>query len=228
MSLSFVSSAVQSKTEGGDYEETPINQSEVEAVNKRNANKPLFEQLRDNEEEEQAKRDELQREIMRGTRALDEDDVAHLEALNKQQLERERAIQEQTQSELAMFRAAKAMRQQAALGDDGDDSVDDNNPEEGDARGSDKLVKATCATAAAPTVTAVKPKAPVVPKIKVKKRKRKGEADTVNKKVEAKSDGDDDNNDVGQIVGKEGTANKPSPVGLSGLLSGYGSSSDEA
>ena len=61
MSLSFVSSAVQRGTSDGGYEETPIESKESEAVNRRNAHKPLFDQLRSNQEDEQAKREEIQR-----------------------------------------------------------------------------------------------------------------------------------------------------------------------
>ena len=66
-SLSFVASAVQTGTADGGYEETPLENKEAEEVNRRNAHKPLFEQLRQNKEEEDMKPEELQREMTRGT-----------------------------------------------------------------------------------------------------------------------------------------------------------------
>lgn len=162
MSLSFVASAVQTSTADGGFEETEINKEQVDAVNKRNSHKPLFEQLRQNQDEEKAKQDELQREMMRGTRALDDEDVAHLDALEKQRLERERIIQQQTQDELLLFRAAKAERQQVEL----DDETDPN----GEAASS--VMVAT--PAVAPTEKQNKP-ALAAPKIVVKKRKRRTE-----------------------------------------------------
>eukprot|EP00980_Cylindrotheca_fusiformis_P022313 scaffold9191_cov114-Cylindrotheca_fusiformis.AAC.8 len=118
MSLSFVSSAVQRGTADGGYEETPIESKEVDAVNRRNEHKPLFEQLRQNQEEEEAKQEEMELQRLRGTCALDDDDVAHLEALEKQRLEREREANMRTQDEVALFRAARAERQQIHLEDD--------------------------------------------------------------------------------------------------------------
>jgi hypothetical protein len=227
MSLSFVSSAVQKKTEGGDYEETPINRDEVEAVNRRNANKPLYEQLRDNQEEEEAKIAEIQREMMRGTRALDEDDVAHLDALQKQQMERERAIRQQTQSELEQFRAARALRQQAALGED-DEGQDESDDESRHGRGDMAKKSKTSAVVQqqqtkAPPVVVV-----VVPKIKVKKRKRKGDENNANKKIESDQKDEPKTNKGVEQANDEPTRNPaPEVGGLSGLLSGYGSSSDE-
>jgi hypothetical protein len=162
MSLSFVASAVQTSTADGGFEETEINKEQVDAVNKRNSHKPLFEQLRQNQDEEKAQQDELQREMMRGTRALDDEDVAHLDALEKQRLERERIIQQQTQDELLLFRAAKAERQQVELDD------------ENDHRGEEVPSVMVATPAVAPTEKQNKP-ALVAPKIVVKKRKRRTE-----------------------------------------------------
>ena len=160
MSLSFVASAVQTATADGGFEETEINKEQVDAINKRNAHKPLFEQLRQNQDDEQAKEEELQREMMRGTRALDEEDVAHLDALEKQRLERERTIQQRTQDELLLFRAAKAERQQVEL-DDGDE-------ENGEAFVSSLRLPSSAAALVAQTKPSV-----VAPIIVVKKRKRR-------------------------------------------------------
>ena len=137
MSLSFVSSSVQVATDDGGYKETEIESKEKESINLRNQNKPLFEQLRANKEEEDARRDEMQRDMMRGTRALDAEDVAHLDAIEKQRLERERKVKEQTQSELALFRAARAMLVQQRSGSFSGSS--DDNDSAGNSEGEDYL-----------------------------------------------------------------------------------------
>jgi hypothetical protein len=93
MSLSFVSSAVQTGMPAGGFEETPIESKEIDAVNKCNAHKPIFEQLRTNQDDDQAKKDDAQMEIMRQTCApLDDNDVAHLDLLNQSRTEQEHKI----------------------------------------------------------------------------------------------------------------------------------------
>ena len=209
MSLSFVSSAVQTGTADGGYEEKAIESKEVQKVNLRNQHKPLFEQLRENQEEEQAKQEEIQREMMRGTRALDEEDVAHLDALEKQREERERAIQMRTQDELAMFRAARVERQQISLQADDDDEEKETEQE------ASVFFKPKLSDQAQSSNI---PSEPSTPKIVVKKRKRRvdstKEPDTKKKSSETPKD---------TVERKE----EPSG-GLGGLLCGYGSSDDES
>ena len=209
MSLSFVSSAVQTGTADGGYEEKAIESKEVQKVNLRNQHKPLFEQLRENQEEEQAKQEEIQREMMRGTRALDEEDVAHLDALEKQREERERAIQMRTQDELAMFRAARIERQQISLQADDDDEEKETEQE------ASVFFKPNLSDQAQSSNI---PSEPSAPKIVVKKRKRrvdsKKEPDTKKKSSETP---------------KDTVERKEEPTGgLGGLLCGYGSSDDES
>ena len=221
MSLSFVSSAVQIGTADGGFEEKKIENKETEAVNRRNAHKPLFEQLRSNQEEDEEKKAELQRQIMRSTCALDDEDVAHLDSLEKQRSDRERKIQEQTKNELDSFRAAKALRQQAAL------SVD---LEEDDINTSDKNTSLGTREKVAPAL------APRMPVIKVKKRKRRTEDSTEitsKPKLAEKPKSSDQETEPKSDEAQSATSTKesvtpPKPVGgLGGLLSGYGSSSDE-
>jgi hypothetical protein len=205
MSLSFVASAVQTGTSDGRYEETPIDSKEVAAVNRRNAHKPLFEQLRENQEEEQSKMDEMQREMMRGTRALNEEDVAHLDALERQRREREQAINERTQEELSAFRAARAENQQYLLEENeanNDDNEDDNEEDK-----NEDEIPVTPTASFAPSV----PSKHLVPIIKVK-RKRLVKAECSKKpKTEATSAPPPENDLSG---------------GLAGLLGAYGSDSD--
>lgn len=225
MSLSFVSSAVQIGTADGGFEEKKIENKETEAVNRRNAHKPLFEQLRSNQEEDEEKKAEMQRQIMRSTCALDDEDVAHLDSLERQRSDRERKIQEQTKNQLDSFRAAKALRQQAALSVDleEDDNNDSNkNSALGNSLGSKEK--------AAP--------APSLPMIKVKKRKRRTQDSTettskpkiaekqkvLDHDSKTKKDGAPSTTPTKESV----TPPQPSSVGgLGGLLSGYGSSSSD-
>lgn len=200
MSLSFVSSTVQTGTADGGFEEVAIESKEKEAVNRQNEHKPLFEQLRQNQEEDDAKREEMQNEMMRGTCALDEDDVAHLDALNKQKQERERVIALRTRDELAMFRAARAERQQIHLEEEEEDDKNENNDKTKKKSEEKKEPK----------------KKKSAPKIIVKKRKPKGASLPQKKAKPEKTPALDKD--------KESTTTS----GLGGLLCGYGSSGDDS
>jgi hypothetical protein len=249
MSLSFVSSAVQTGTSAGGFEETAIENKETEAVNRRNAHKPLFEQLRSNQEEDQEKKEDAQREIMRSTCALDDDDVAHLESLQRQRSDRERKIQERTQNEVDGFRAAKALRRQAALAGDLKDDEDNGDND------IDRSVAAFTGSRNGVTTLGMKEKVTLVPTtslpvIKVKKRKRRlGSTETTSKSenAEKKKNSEQKTNsktelkDEDQSTSFSNETRTPSRKetemlsvtivsnggGLGGLLSGYGSSSDE-
>ncbi len=214
-----MSSAVQIGTADGGFEEKKIENKETEAVNRRNAHKPLFEQLRSNQEEDEEKKAELERQIMRSTCALDDEDVAHLDSLEKQRSDRERKIQEQTKNELDSFRAAKVLRQQAALSvdleEDNSDTIDKNS-----SLGSREK--------AAP--------APSLPVIKVKKRKRRTQDSTETsskpKLAEKQKSLNQDakpktNESLSTTPTKEAVTPPKSGGGLGGLLSGYGSSSSD-
>lgn len=227
MNVSFVSSAVQTVTSDGGYEETKIESQESEAVNRRNAHRPLFDQLRANQEEEQARQEEQQREMMRGTLALDEDDVAHLDAIENQRAERDRAIQEQTVSELAAFRAARALRREAALADEND------GVREGDEGGVGETVDlATVPIEPGPVegpIGATKPPEPRPPLIKVKKRKRRTSPDgdesaTVERKDASKS-ASEVADQTDKSTSEKGQTSKAGG-GLDDLLCGYGSTDE--
>ena len=248
MSLSFVSSAVQTGTSAGGFEETAIENKETEAVNRRNAHKPLFEQLRSNQEEDQEKKDDAQRELMRSTCALDDDDVAHLESLQRQRSDRDRKIQERTQNEVDGFRAAKALRRQAALAGDLEDDAD------GGDNAIDRSVTTFTGSGNGIQTLGMKGKGTTtsLPVIKVKKRKRRmGSMETTSKSDNAektknlkqKSNSNTELKDEDQPTSfsnetrppsKKETEMVPAAIvnnggggGLGGLLSGYGSSSDE-
>jgi len=242
MSLSFVSSVVQTGTSDGGFEEVPIESKEIELLNKRNAHKPLFEQLRTNNEDDQAKKDEMAIEIMRATCALDDDDVAHLDSINQKRTERERNIEERTQTEVNTFRAAKALRQQAA--NNVDIAVNHNNSY--DNKKKEILDSTRNEQKTVPFVpNHNRIKVPLlVPVIKIKKRKRLAIIDDHG--IESKSAGrnnasdkkvlksDLDLLDTGMKKNIKKLQSLPSTKkdsnsggGLDSLLSGYGSSSDE-
>lgn len=233
MSLSFVSSAVQTVTTDGGYEETKIESKEIDEVNRRNAHKPLFEQLRANQEEDQARQEELQREMMRGTRTLDEDDVAHLDSITMQRAERERAIQEQTQSELAQFRAARALRRQAALSGNNDEVDDDDDDGENNETGPsiyDSAHVPMDQNRFDRSISGTTPSAPRGPLIKVKKRKRRTTSDEEGTAATEMQHAIENTSELVDQSDKSKSDKVPPPSsavgGLSDLLCGYGSSDD--
>jgi hypothetical protein len=235
MSLSFVASAVQTGTANGGFEETPIESKAVEAVNRQNRNaqnQPLFEQLRQKQEDEQLKQEEFQREMMRGTRALDEEDAAHLDSVQRQRQEREHQIQQRTLDELAAFRAARAEQRQMLLpesDDDDNEELDDDNTNStndqyskagggGHESSNHKLVNHTLKKLLPAIISPV-----VKPKILVKK-KRKQPLTTSTMVCEKKSKPEESSNG-NEVVPTKGTNEKNE--GLGGLLCGYGSSSSD-
>ena len=112
MSLSFVSTSVLSSTDGVSHnEEKQLQQSSTERSNNiaRQDHRPLFEQLRVNADKAQEEYEEVGR-AMRGTRMLDEEDVAHLDGVMNMQEARDRDIQEGIENEVARFRTMRAER----------------------------------------------------------------------------------------------------------------------
>ena len=231
-----MSSAVQTGTSAGGFEETPIESKESDAVNRRNAHKPLFEQLRVNQEDDQEKKDEMQREIMLNTCALDDEDVAHLDSIERQRTDREQKIQERTLNELDNFRAAKALRQQAALVGDYEDGNDIGDDEQGTV--TDATREIGVKTLGVKEKVAHKP-ALSLPVIKVKKRKRRiNPTDTKANNIMHTKQKATSKSEVKKIEANETTSKMATEMlslvvkkndsgGLGSLLSGYGSSSDE-
>ena len=178
MSLSFVSSSVLSSTDGVSHnEETEVSSKELDAV-RRNAgsssssssSKPLFEQLRSNQMEQEESKAEAERARMRGTLALDEDDVAHLNALSRCKAEMEFKRRVELDQEMALFRAAKEDRRtgHVVIDNNDDDNNNNNNGVDDDkdeaTKSRPKIANQGLRKAAIPTL---------LPKI-VGKRRRKG------------------------------------------------------
>jgi hypothetical protein len=203
MSLSFVSKTVQTSTSDGGFEEKAIESANgADDTSSKTAQKPLFEQLRHNKEQDDEEREEYQRTLMRGTLALDEEDCAHFNSLVHQKSEQESRVHQETQDELAAFRAAQAdrMEQQVVV----EAKIDD-----------EKYTNESPAV-----VAAVKP--PVMaPKIIFKKRRRKQEEETASDLAQEKKV------KVTNPSNNETKAESSEGCGLGSLLTGYGSSSDD-
>ena len=233
MSLSFVSSAVLSSTDGVSHnEEKPIESTETKALRSSasyGGGRGLFDQLRSNRESEEEKRDEAAK-ALRGTRTLDEEDCAHLESVERVRIDREAQMRDEVEEEVAAFRAARADRNAAGADEaDGEFSKDEETTR--------------CdfpAPLEVPQRKAVESLASISPKIVIKKRRPRD--------VRGKTDGSDENRRPGEAAlkrpKKDAGATKASlPVypnepkiffenselesnGLGGLLGCYGSDSE--
>lgn len=156
MSLSFVTKAIQTTAADGTFEEQAVdNGDDNQGATRGGTGVGLFDQLRQNKDEEESARLEFQRSIMRGTLALDEDDAAHLQELQRQKEAESAARGRDTETQLASFRAAQAERfdRSTTIVDQQDSSILDSTAT------SAKIVDATS-------------KLPFVPTIKIKKRRR--------------------------------------------------------
>jgi hypothetical protein len=158
MSLSFVKSAVLSSSDGISHnEEKTIVTAETTSLRSRStAAKPLFEQLRANKEAEQEAQDEFQRSL-RGTRMLDDEDVAHLDAVDRVREERDREVKSGIEREVALFKARREDRNlvQSVMEEEGEDDTKEKD-NSGEVAANKKEVKKT-----------------IVPKFIVKKKKRR-------------------------------------------------------
>ena len=104
-------SAVLSSSDGISHnEEKSINNAETTSLRSRTTSaKPLFEQLRANKDAEQEAQDEFQRSL-RGTRLLDDEDCAHLDAVERVREERDREVKSGIEREVALFKARREDR----------------------------------------------------------------------------------------------------------------------
>jgi FAM192A/Fyv6, N-terminal domain len=113
MSLSFVSKAVQTSTDDGGFEEKPIAEGAADTEISSSSSlpyRPLFEQLRENQERDEEERLESQKAAMSGTLTLDDEDCAHLQNIQNQQLSLQQKRVKETNMEVAAFRSAQANR----------------------------------------------------------------------------------------------------------------------
>ena len=253
MSLSFVSSAVLSSTDGVSHnEEISVESKEVNQLRLKNSNahRPLFEQLRSNREADQEKYDETTKAMRMGMRPLDEEDCAHLDTVESMRNEREQKVRREMEEEIALYRAAKAemnfdkKEQQNDVKEEEEEDDDTKKIESNDLKSNHSILK--------PSTTI----APVVPIIvgKRKRRTQTSKSSTNNKKINKHSrssaDKKQETNDTATNTSTAITelkAKKPTPTkkenaqynqsdddddddevngSLGGLLGGYGSDSD--
>ena len=223
MSLSFVKSAVLSSTDGISHnEETTIDNQETASIRANTSSgthKPLFEQLRANKELQEAKDDEFQKSI-RGMQALDEEDVAHLDAMEEQK------------REVALFHAAREDRglAQTVIGEG---VVDDDSHDVHDGGDEKKTTVSDNNAAARGAVPAAKKQ--IVPKFTIKKKRKRvddaeSKGNTAQKKPSAsadlhKSKDDNDNEKKKQTEEEEKPKSNNNVADLLGLGC-YGSDSD--
>jgi hypothetical protein len=189
MSLSFVKSAVLSSTDGISHnEETTIDNQETASIRASSASashKPLFEQLRANKEIQDAKDEEFQRSI-RGMAALDDEDVAHLDAIEEQKRMVENRVKSGIEREVALFHAAREDRGlvQTVLEDEGDGDEDGDNDHD-----REDIKKASGDNMSINKVQAANNK-PIVPKFTIKKkRKRVDDAESKDHAAQKKTGG---------------------------------------
>jgi FAM192A/Fyv6, N-terminal domain len=251
MSLSFVSKSIQTTTEDGSFVEKPVEGSADDdggGASSSGDHRPLFEQLRQNQEQRDAEEEEYQRSMMRGTLALDEEDEAHLVGLRRQREREEMELRQKTDQELAAFRAARLDRFSTTADAtnpllDGEDDIADNQRQED--RNAEILATASFLPArSTTTASGAKPSLPVI----IRRRKRgSSEVDAKSgaKASEAKVSDQKkprSSEEGGESTGnREGSGNKPGSSagppsangssatggGIGGLLAGYDSSSEE-
>eukprot|EP00578_Thalassiosira_sp_NH16_P027741 CAMPEP_0181102056 /NCGR_PEP_ID=MMETSP1071-20121207/14101_1 /TAXON_ID=35127 /ORGANISM="Thalassiosira sp., Strain NH16" /LENGTH=226 /DNA_ID=CAMNT_0023184983 /DNA_START=60 /DNA_END=740 /DNA_ORIENTATION=- len=226
MSLSFVKSAVLSSTDGISHnEETTIDNKETQSLRASGGGvgKPLFEQLRANKEAEQEKYDEVTRS-MRGTRALDEEDCAHLDSIERRREEKEYTVKSGIEREVALFHAAREDRGLAQTVMEGDDHDAAKEAAKGDV--TNRIEPKA--------ILAKKEAKKIVPKFTIKKKRKRVNKSSGNTACEMKRNKD---KEASADEGKKCEGNKPSPKtsgdsdsdneggGLLGLAC-YGSDSD--
>jgi hypothetical protein len=180
MSLSFVSKSIQTTTEDGSFVEKPIEGAEPEGGEGGAAlvdRRPLFEQLRENRERDEAEAEEQRLSLMRGTLALDEEDAAHLDSLRRQREREEREREHETAQELAAFRAARAELRYGGAGSQLNDGVGKDHrfrtPNEDAAREIPGVIPPLSGTSAPPS-SSVGPSLPLI----LKRKRRRGEDGT--------------------------------------------------
>ena len=209
MSLSFVSKSVQTATETGGFEEKPIEPKDGTGSSREGYPvdaKPLFEQLRANQAQDEAEREEQERAIMRGTVELNEEDCAHLDALDRKKQEEEAEKHRTTQEALAAFRAAQA------------DKLDASGA--GEVTNTERSSRERAPPATTNDAT--------VPLVLIRRKRRREEGFNAAKEVEEESRKTISLAQQKEVSGvSESDVQKKTDTRLGGLLTGYGSSDDE-
>jgi len=241
MSLNFVSSSVLSSTDGITHNtETPIEnptstQNGFSRSSSNYSTSTLFEQLRKNQQDEQDQYDEVTK-AMRGTRTLDDEDVAHLESVENANLERERLLQRKEDEELQVFRAAKLEKEMITtsevLSNEDNNNIIENVPTSTLEKTNNDVVDGPSSLAS------------LRPKIILTKKRRRRVTTSNTKTLKEEEEGKNcpptktsriSDKEDGQVISNEirrteksviDTNNQVRKEGLGGLLGDYGSDSD--
>ena len=214
MSLSFVKSAVLSSSDGISHnEETTIDSKEAQAARSRSSTaKPLFEQLKANQDADQEREDEFQKSL-RGMRPLDEEDCAHLDAIQRGRREKEENVKKGIEREVAMFNAAKESRSLTLTVAEGDASEPAKLAQEAHTKKRNDEKK--------------RPAPVVMPVFKVKRKKK--DVATADTKAETTEVAEQANTQFAGAAEDVGVGSGSSDDGGGGALGGlmcYGSDSD--
>lgn len=233
MSLNFVSTTVLSSTDGVSHDtETRLESSSNHNNNTSTSEnyKPLYEQLRQNAQEEQDKYDEITK-ALRGTRALDDEDVAHLQSVEDERNERLRLQVLKEKEELESFRLAKLDYQEATKlkqGKQYGEEEDDDSNNNSNKINLDNSIN-TEGTERKSLLTQLKPKITITKK----RRRQTSSAPTQDEEKLTKKAAKDEiaASESKHVERGDNTETRSSPDkndtgGLSGLLGGYGSDSD--
>ena len=229
MSLSFVSSAVLSSTDGVSHnEEAKIDNAETRSVResaKANGRQSLFEQLRANQDKEDEDHAALHKTMVRSTMALNEEDAAHLAALRQQEQSRLEETKTRTEQELALFRAQKQDRIQGEIVLEDDTKEEEEEGDEDEVNNGIVTKQAAAGKSGGVSMKQQQQKkkkaAPLVPKF-VAKRKRKVATGGSNETTTTAN--------KNPKTTKEPAKPAPAPAAntLGSLLGGYGSDDSDS
>jgi FAM192A/Fyv6, N-terminal domain len=210
MSLSFVSTSIQTVKEDGEFEEIEVeNPTEMTGSASLRASSGLFDQLRKNQDQDEAEREELQRSMTRGTLALDEDDAAHLNHLESVGRKKRSEMQTETKLALEDFRMAQSERPRKVTKTtlDGGGVKKDEVPS---------------------LESSFENKKKILPALIVKKRRRRDADEATNK---SPSTNKDETKDSASVLPAVLDPCKPPSISqgtsISSLLGGYSSSSED-
>jgi FAM192A/Fyv6, N-terminal domain len=193
MSLSFVSKSIQTTRNDGGYDEEPIEDNgKSDGTTNHTANnnytKPLFEQIRENQERDDQEREDEKIRIMRGTLALDDEDAAHLQSIQQRKEQIEYETLQRTQYEMDAFRVAQAHRHELQFGQNSSHYDDDEEKNNGTDKSQDNIDKSSIGNGNVDIVTPSAKielinqsnirKPTIVPKFITKKRRRNIEPTT--------------------------------------------------
>jgi len=112
MSIRFVSTAILSSSDGIDFDteeklET-VEAKEARKAAERGASKPLFQQLAEREEAKKLEYDLNTKRMNAPPKALDDEDVNHLNSLAEKEITSKQARKEEEDKELEAFRASRS------------------------------------------------------------------------------------------------------------------------